>query len=139
MTKKKDPIIVACAVIHNPQNDSYLMGQRSTQKHNGGLWEFMGGKKDPEDKDIQETAEREIDEEIRVKGKAGKVLKRIVHSYENGPTVDLHFIQFSIPEDAQIDPDPDVYQKVEWIKRQKLPDLDLSEGDRLFAQTLVEA
>jgi 8-oxo-dGTP pyrophosphatase MutT (NUDIX family) len=135
----KETLIVACAVIHNPLEDSYLMGQRAIHKHNGGLWEFMGGKKDPEDETIQVTAEREIDEEIRVKGKAGGVLKRIVRSYENGPTVDLHFIEFLIPKNAPIDPDPDVYQKVEWISKSGLLDLDLSEGDRLFAKTLFEA
>jgi 8-oxo-dGTP diphosphatase len=135
----KNPIIVACAVIHNSVEDTFLMGKRAAHKHNGGLWEFMGGKKDPEDKSIQITAEREIEEEIRVVGRAGKVLKRIIHSYENGPTVDLHFIEFSLPENATIDPDPDVYQKVEWIPKNVLLDLDLSEGDRIFAKTLVEA
>lgn len=132
------PLIVACAVIHDTEKDMFLMGKRAAHKHNGGYWEFMGGKQDQEDKDIKATIEREIDEEIGVKGKAGEEVTRIVHSYINGPTVDLHFIEFTLPKNAEIKPDSEVYETVDWIKRNELKDLNLSEGDKLFANTLVK-
>jgi len=116
----------------------FLMGQRANHKHNGGYWEFIGGKSDPEDKDIQATIEREIEEEIGAKGKAMELVTRIVHSYINGPTLELHFIKFELAKDTKINPDPDVYQNVEWIKMENLMKINLSHGDHKFAQTLVK-
>lgn len=51
----------------------YLLAQRKKGDCYGGLWEFPGGAREPGER-IEETIEREIEEELGLKVKAGRVL-----------------------------------------------------------------
>jgi len=62
---------VVCAVIRN-EAGAYLSTQRGSG-HYEGLWEFPGGKVEPEES-IAEATERELREELEVVVKAGDVL-----------------------------------------------------------------
>ena len=54
--------VIAC-VIRRP--DGYLVCQRPSHKRHGGLWEFPGGKVEPDESD-QHAAARELREELDV-------------------------------------------------------------------------
>jgi len=70
---------VAAGVIKNPQ-DQILIALRDASLHQGGLWEFPGGKLEP-----GETAEqalfRELKEELDITAHAATPLITIKHSY----------------------------------------------------------
>lgn len=66
-----------------------LITQRHANAHLGGLWEFPGGKRDP-----QETFEtcliRELREELGIEVAVGELLETVTHSYPE-KTVHLQF------------------------------------------------
>ena len=70
---------VVAAVIHNPQGQ-LLLAQRPLHKHQGGLWEFAGGKVD-----ASETAEqalvRELQEELGITATQYRPLLTVEHHY----------------------------------------------------------
>lgn len=85
-------IDVAACVIR--RGDRVLIARRRPDQMLGGLWEFPGGKQEPNET-IEETAVREIDEEIgieiRVRGKLGAIphafshFKMTLHVFDCAP------------------------------------------------------
>ena len=64
-------LTVAAAVIEN--RGKFLLCRRLPSLENGGLWEFPGGKL-KEGESLQQCLERELEEELGVKSKAGKIV-----------------------------------------------------------------
>ncbi len=67
MTSKKLVLVVACALID--ADDRILLAQRPEGKSMAGLWEFPGGKIEP-DEDPEQALIRELNEELGVETKA---------------------------------------------------------------------
>lgn len=78
---------VAVGVIINASNE-VLMTQRDLSLHQGGLWEFPGGKLEPNES-IQEALSRELKEEININVQSAEPLKVIEHNYPD-KSVQLH-------------------------------------------------
>jgi len=57
---------IAWAILR--QNDRFLLAQRSFDDLAGGTWTFPGGKVDQSDKNIIETVNRELGEEVGLNG-----------------------------------------------------------------------
>lgn len=72
-------IHVAAAVILNPQGQ-ILLARRPDDKHQGGLWEFPGGKVEPGEPVLDALA-RELDEELGIQLTAARPLIQIPHHY----------------------------------------------------------
>ena len=72
-------IHVAAAVILD-KNDNILIARRPLDKHMGGLWEFPGGKVEPNEK-VTDALCRELDEEVGVQPTSFQPLIRIRHDY----------------------------------------------------------
>lgn len=72
-------ISVAAAVIHNSSGE-ILIARRAEDAHQGGLWEFPGGKIEP-----GETTElalaRELEEELGIQVKKAQPLIKVHHDY----------------------------------------------------------
>ena len=58
------PVHVVAAVILD-QDKRVLIAQRPAEKHQGGLWEFPGGKVEPEES-VKEALCRELEEELGI-------------------------------------------------------------------------
>jgi A/G-specific adenine glycosylase len=80
-------IIVGAAVVTNSK-DQILIAQRRTEDMLGGLWEFPGGKQEP-DETIEECVARELKEELGIQVEIGEFLVTVKHAYSHF-TMDLH-------------------------------------------------
>lgn len=72
-------IHVAAAVILNTQGQ-ILLARRPEDKHQGGLWEFPGGKVEPAEPVVEALA-RELDEELGIQITTARPLIQIPHHY----------------------------------------------------------
>lgn len=74
-------IWVAVGVIYDPKM-GYFICRRATHQHQGGKWEFPGGKVE-QGETVQQALTRELQEEIGIDVKAAKPLLVIEHSYSD--------------------------------------------------------
>jgi A/G-specific adenine glycosylase len=74
---------VAAGVIWqgDPFQSKLLIAQRPQDGMLGGLWEFPGGKLEPEDLDLRACLRREIAEELGVAIEVGDLVTRVKHAY----------------------------------------------------------
>lgn len=69
---------VAAALIW--QDDKFMICQRPPHKARGLLWEFVGGKQEPQE-DLRNTLNRECREELDIEVQADDVFMELVHEY----------------------------------------------------------
>ncbi len=72
-------VTVAVGIIQDPQG-RVLVSRRAADAHQGGLWEFPGGKVEPGEA-IEVALAREFREELGVEVLASEALMRIEHDY----------------------------------------------------------
>ncbi|MCX4188411.1 8-oxo-dGTP diphosphatase MutT [Methylophaga sp. OBS4] len=72
-------IEVAVAVMLNPEQQ-VLTSWRQPHQHQGGLWEFPGGKREAEESRL-DALKREVDEELGVKVEQAEPFILIEHDY----------------------------------------------------------
>lgn len=72
-------VTVAVGIIQDPQG-RVLVSRRATGTHQGGLWEFPGGKVEPNES-VEAALARELMEELGVDVKASEPLMVIEHDY----------------------------------------------------------
>jgi 8-oxo-dGTP diphosphatase len=79
MTRERTPVVdIALAI---PVRDGrFLVARRAGEDHQGGYWEFPGGKIGPEEKPV-DAARRELAEETGLEGGEIEPLIVIVHDY----------------------------------------------------------
>lgn len=86
--RDEEYIQVAVGVIVNASNE-VLMTQRALSLHQGGLWEFPGGKVEPQES-IQEALIREFKEEINIDVQSATSFITIKHTFHPQKSVELH-------------------------------------------------
>ena len=72
-------IDVAVALILNPKNE-ILIARRQSHQHQGGLWEFPGGKREHHE-DGFTALQREIEEEVGLQIQSAEPFQQIAHDY----------------------------------------------------------
>lgn len=70
---------VAVGVVLNGRRE-VLIALRDVNSHQGGLWEFPGGKLEPEES-VQAALARELREEVHIEVESSSPLRRIRHDY----------------------------------------------------------
>lgn len=70
---------VAVGVIVNRRGE-ILISQRHADSHQGGLWEFPGGKVEPGES-VVEALQRELQEELGIEVRGSRPLLEVVHDY----------------------------------------------------------
>ena len=77
------PIHVAVGVIFDNQKaDQILIAKRPQHLHQGGLWEFPGGKVS-EDETVDQALERELLEELGITVIQSQPLMQVQHNYSD--------------------------------------------------------
>jgi 8-oxo-dGTP diphosphatase len=75
-------IHVVAGVIYNPSKSKVLLAQRGVHQHQGGLWEFPGGKLEPGEVPKKALA-RELKEELDIIVCSCQPLIKIQHEYSD--------------------------------------------------------
>ncbi len=90
---------VAAGVIWEgkPLQSRVLIAQRPQNGMLGGLWEFPGGKAEPEDSDLPATLRREIQEEMGMEIAVGEKITTVQHAYTHF-SISLHAFHAHIVE-----------------------------------------
>lgn len=85
MSDLAEPLHIAVGVIRNENND-VLIAQRPSDLHQGGLWEFPGGKVEAGES-VYEALARELLEELNLHVELARPLLRVRHTYPEYPVL----------------------------------------------------
>lgn len=100
---------IGVAVIQNKQG-KILIDRRLDEGDMGGLWEFPGGKIEPQET-VEECIEREIREELDIEIEVGHRLVTITHTYASFKvTLFVHNCEYLSGE-----PQPIECQEIRWV------------------------
>lgn len=126
-----EPIHVAVAVIRNEQGQ-VLLSLRADDVHQGGLWEFPGGKRE-QDESIDAALHRECLEELGVNVSRSRPLIRIPHDYGDVQVL----LEVSLVEEYSGIPQPQEGQELDWVAIDKLAQRDMPEANRSIVNALL--
>jgi 8-oxo-dGTP diphosphatase len=122
-------IRVLAAVVQ--RDDRYLVCRRPVHKRHGGLWEFPGGKLEP-DESLSDAAHREMREELGVEVRdVGEPLLGVADA---GSPFVIEFVPLSIVGEPRCIE----HSAVAWLTIDALRKLELAPSDRTFVEFLVE-
>jgi len=130
MTSRTKHIHVAVAVICNDQRQ-VLLTLRADDAHQGGLWEFPGGKLESDERPV-DALQRECSEEIGISIKDSRPLIRIQHDYgDRQVLLDVWRI-----EDYNGTPFGQEGQAMEWVDIGKLAQRSMPAANRAIVNAL---
>jgi mutator protein MutT len=123
--------IVVAAVIEDRHR--FLVTRRQPGVHLAGMWEFPGGKIDPEESHSA-ALRRELREELGVDAEVGELVHETTHAYPD-VTVALYFYRCRLMGD----PRPLLGQQMRWVPRAELPSLGFPPADTELIERLVRS
>jgi A/G-specific adenine glycosylase len=113
-------------------DDKVLIGRRPEDKLLGGLWEFPGGKQDP-DEDLRQCLRRELEEELAVVVDVGASLGKFVHTYTHFHiTVHAFFTEIITGEPRALD-----HTELAWVDPADLVKYPMGKIDRAIARQIM--
>ncbi|WP_439101827.1 8-oxo-dGTP diphosphatase MutT [Congregibacter sp.] len=122
---------VAVAVIRNDK-DQVLLTQRHPDSHQGGLWEFPGGKLEAGEGLVEGLA-RELQEELGIKVLRHEPLLRIDHDYgDKQVLLDVHCVT-----EFAGHPAPCEGQPMRWVSLAELGDYAFPEANGPIVRAIV--
>ena len=119
--KKVD--VVGAVIFDNVQR-KYLATMRDKEKHQGGLWEFPGGKIEEGEKP-EAALIREIEEELNCTIKVEKLLVDHTHEY---PDLKVRLITYLCSIESGT-PKLTEHESMKWVNKEDLPKLMWAEAD----------
>ena len=123
------PIVVTAAVVE--RDGRLLVTRRLKGTHLEDHWEFPGGKCDPGET-LQACLVRELWEELAVDAIIGDEILSTSHDYPER-RVELHFFDATLLGE----PDPQLGQDMQWIRREDLRSLKLPPADDELVSLLM--
>lgn len=121
---------VAVGVIMRDQE--VFLTRRAAQAHQGGKWEFPGGKREPEESMIQALS-RELKEEVGIEVQQASPLLQIQHDYgDKKVLLDVFTV-------SQFNNEPESREGLEyrWVPIQHLPEVDFPEANGVIVEKLL--
>jgi mutator protein MutT len=113
------------------QDGRYLISRRKAAAHLGGLWEFPGGKVEP-DELLENCLRRELREELGIEIADPVRFQVIRHDYPD-KSVELHFFFCSIKSgQAQAL----ACDEIRWVTPEEMTDLAFPAADRSLIEAL---
>ncbi len=128
--KIKNCIDVSAALIF--RHGKLLITQRHADAHLGGLWEFPGGKREP-DETFEQCLIREIREELGVAIAVGKLFASVTHAYPE-KIVRLEFFVCRLL--ARGEPQPLGCAALKWVARSELAGYEFPAADAQLLEKL---
>ena len=101
-----------------------LITRRQDDAHLGGLWEFPGGKREP-DETFEQCLVRELREELGVESSVGELFEEVTHAYPE-KTVRLKFFICRL---VRGEPQPLGCAAVKWASKSELDDYAFPAAD----------
>ncbi|MBI3047548.1 MAG: (deoxy)nucleoside triphosphate pyrophosphohydrolase [Acidobacteria bacterium] len=123
--------VVVAAVIE--EDHHILVTRRQPGVHLAGMWEFPGGKIDPEESHSA-ALRRELREELGVDADVGELVYETTHAYPD-VTVELYFYRCRLIGH----PRPLLGQEMRWVPRAELPTLGFPPADKELIDRLVQS
>jgi len=114
---------VVAAIILN--QDRILVCQRTRHQPMPLKWEFPGGKIE-EGEQPRDALRRELEEELGIEATIGNELRRILHQYPGGGSVELRFFEV---RSYLGEIENRIFREIRWADRKELPELDFLEAD----------
>jgi mutator protein MutT len=124
-------ITVVAAVIE--RDERFLVTRRPTGVHLEGLWEFPGGKIDP-DESHHAALKRELREELDADIEVGELTFATTHAYPDRD-VALYFYRCRLLGS----PRPLLGQEMRWVGRPELPLLGFPPADAQLIERLTKS
>ena len=119
------------AAVLRDHADRILLSRRPEHVHQGGLWEFPGGKVRPGETALQGLA-RELDEELGIRLRTARPLIQVLHNY---PDRSVLLDVWSVAQ-WRGEPLAREGQTIEWVYRGKVGELALPAADRAVVSAL---
>ena len=105
-------------------NNKFMICQRPAHKARGLLWEFVGGKVEPEETKEQALI-RECQEELAVKLSVGDVFMDVIHEY---PDLTVHLTLFNATI-AEGEPQKLEHNDIRWITPSEISNYEFCPAD----------
>lgn len=121
--------VVVAAVVED--GNRLLVTRRQPGVHLEGLWEFPGGKIDPEETHT-DALRREMREELDVEIEVGELVLASTHAYPE-KSVTLYFYRCTLAGT----PRPLLGQEMRWVTRAELPTLAFPAADEDLIRVLT--
>ena len=126
MTKQ----VVAALILRGAE---ILCCQRTEHQALPLKWEFPGGKIEPGETP-QQALRRELQEELGVVAEIGGEVTQVLHTYQNGNSVNLHFY---VVDRYEKELQNRIFRDLRWIKLGDLPTLDFLDADKELVRKLA--
>jgi mutator protein MutT len=110
-----------------------LITRRHSDAHLGGLWEFPGGKLEP-DETFKQCLVREIREELGVEISVGGLFEDVAHAY---PEKSIH-LKFFICQLLSGEPLPLDCAAVKWVTKTELANYEFPAADAQLLEKLLQ-
>lgn len=121
----RERLHIAVGVILDLSANKILVSRRPSQVHLGGLWEFPGGKINP-DESVQDALSRELHEELNITVNKARPLIQINHDYtDESVNLDVWLVT-----EWNGEPEGREGQQVEWVRKDALSKLDFPQANR---------
>lgn len=131
--KKKPHYIIGVGVIERESDDKLLIALRPNDAMLGGLWEFPGGKKE-DNETIQQTVERELNEELGVEVKAYQELMNFKHTYSHF-SITMHAWHCKL---ISGEPMPKESQEIRWVNKEELEKYPFPKANKVLTEKLLK-
>jgi 8-oxo-dGTP diphosphatase len=124
---------VAVGVIVNAEQ-RLLIALRAAESHQGGLWEFPGGKVESSET-VQQALARELDEELGIQATAFRPLLSVQHDYgDKAVLLDVWWV-----DDFKGRPAGREGQAIKWVGAEQLAEFSFPEANQPIVDAIQQA
>jgi A/G-specific adenine glycosylase len=124
---------IAVGVIRDVQGRIYIQ-RRPPEGLLGGLWEFPGGKAEPEDASLEATVQREIREEVGLEVSVGEKIAQVRHAYTHFK-ITLHAFECRV---VSGEPQPTAADAWQWVPVVELPRYAFPKANKRVLDVLLQ-
>ena len=119
-------VAVAVAVVVDRQQRQVLVSQRAADAHQGGLWEFPGGKLEPGES-VDLALARELLEEVAISITESEPMLRIEHDYgDKQVLLDVRLVTAFSGEPGALEGQPLKWVAIEQLQQLAFPEANVA-------------